>query len=207
MIEEPNLISSESQNDLIPKKDSHIMKIQHNLIMMGFDITMINKIISNFKIANEQEAIDYLIKSENGMWNHPFIPSEEDPEENTNLIEQPKVIMNNVFSKINSIKKSATFGGKNQDKIDEDVNEEIIEEKNNGNNNENKIVNDNICEICGEAKEFHYIQKYEPPNNIIIKDEDKIDINDNPKLINDDINTSSNIIKKDEEEKTEEMQS
>ena len=204
MIEEPNLISSESQNDLIPKKDSHIMKIQHNLIMMGFDITMINKIISNFKIANEQEAIDYLIKSENGMWNHPFIPSEEDPEENTNLIEQPKVIMNNVFSKINSIKKSATFGGKNQDKIDEDVNEEIIEEKNNGNNNENKIVNDNICEICGEAKEFHYIQKYEPPNNIIIKDEDKIDINNNPKLINDDINTSSNIIKKDEEEKIEE---
>ena len=39
-----------------------IMKIQHNLIMMGFDITMINKIMTDFKISKEKESINYLIK-------------------------------------------------------------------------------------------------------------------------------------------------
>jgi len=32
------------------EKDSEIMKMQESLIMMGFDIIMINKIISHFKI-------------------------------------------------------------------------------------------------------------------------------------------------------------
>ena len=204
MLEQSNLLLSNDQNDLIQQKDSRIMKIQHNLIMMGFDITMINKILSNFKIANEQEAIDYLIKSENGMWNHPFIPCEEEPEEidNTNLIEQPKAIMGNVFSKLSSIKNSVPFVGKNQENIDDEGNDVIINEKNNGNIIEKKIINENICDICGESKEFHIIQKYEPPNNNIIEEEEDIkDINNDSNLINSDINTNSNIIKKDEEEK------
>ena len=207
MIDQSNLILSDEQNDdLIQQKDSKIMKIQHNLIMMGFDITMINKIISNFKITNEQEAIDYLIKSVNGMWNHPFIPSEEDPEEitNTNIIEKPKNIMNNVFNKLSSIKRSTSLGGKNQDKIDNEENDEIINVKNSG-NSDKKIVNENICDICGEKKEFHIIQKYEPPNNNLIEEENiDNDINNNSNLINNEISTNSNIIKSEDKEKEEE---
>ena len=45
----------------------NIKNIQKNLIMMGFDIIMINKVLSIFKIKTEEEAIDYFIKSENGM--------------------------------------------------------------------------------------------------------------------------------------------
>ena len=39
---------------------------------MQFDLTMINKILENYNIESEEEAIDYLIQ-ENGLWNHPFI--------------------------------------------------------------------------------------------------------------------------------------
>ena len=36
---------------------------------------MANKVISIFKIGSEEEAIDYLIKADDGcLWNHPFIP-------------------------------------------------------------------------------------------------------------------------------------
>ena len=35
---------------------------------------MANKVISIFKIGCEEEAIDYLIKADDGLWNHPFIP-------------------------------------------------------------------------------------------------------------------------------------
>ena len=45
----------------------NIKNIQKNLIMMGFDIIMINKVLSIFKIKTEEEAFDYFIKSENGM--------------------------------------------------------------------------------------------------------------------------------------------
>ena len=110
MIDESNLLSLNEQKKNINQKDLRIMKIQQNLIQMGFDITMINKIITYFKINTEAEAIDYLIKSENGMWNHPFIPQEEDPnEQNINILEQPKNVMSNVLTKINSLKRTSTF--------------------------------------------------------------------------------------------------
>ena len=47
--------------------DVAIGKIQQNLILMGFDIAMINKIILYFKIRTENEALDYLIKAR--RWN------------------------------------------------------------------------------------------------------------------------------------------
>ena len=43
---------------------------------MQFDLTMINKILENYNIESEEEAIDYLIQ-ENGLWNHPFILKKE----------------------------------------------------------------------------------------------------------------------------------
>ena len=98
MIDETKLIPLDDNKNIKQKKDLRIMKIQHNLISMGFNIIMVNKIISNFNITNEEEAIDYLIKSENGMWNHPFIPSEEDVDDSKlDLFDQPKNVMSNVF--------------------------------------------------------------------------------------------------------------
>ena len=60
-------ISDDKKNNLkyknIIKKDVRIIKLQENLLMMGFDIDMINKVIMHFNIRTENEAIDYLIKS------------------------------------------------------------------------------------------------------------------------------------------------
>ena len=80
----------------------NIKNIQQNLIMMGFDIVMVNKILSIFNIKTEEEAIDYLIKSENGLWNHPFIPKEEETEEE--ILGQSRDSINNVLDKIGTIK-------------------------------------------------------------------------------------------------------
>ena len=72
-----NEIDIDISSSLIPNsqniQDDRIKKTQENLIMMGFDIEMVNKIISTFKIRTEEEALNYLIKNENGMWEHPFI--------------------------------------------------------------------------------------------------------------------------------------
>ena len=213
MIDESNLISTneKTNTDFSNKKnDLKIMKIQHNLIMMGFDITMVNKIISNFKINTEGEAIEYLIKSENGMWNHPFIPKEEDiNEQNINIFDQPKNVVSNVLTKINSVRRTTTFNAKNADiNIKEDEENNII----NTNNNikENKIRNDDICEICGEAKEFHNIKEFIDQNNI--NEDEKIDesnilsdIKEKDNILNEDINNNINIIKEDEKIEEEDV--
>ena len=82
------------ENNKSLNKDSSIKILQKNLIMMGFDISMVNKVISIFKITTENEALNYLIKSENGKWNHPFIPKEKDNmEENDDLFEKPRTIV------------------------------------------------------------------------------------------------------------------
>ena len=49
------------------KYNKNIQNIQENLIKMGFDITMINKIFIYFEIKTEEQAINYLIKI-NGKW-------------------------------------------------------------------------------------------------------------------------------------------
>ena len=205
MIDNSNLLSSNDQKINIIKNDSRIMKIQQNLIKMGFDIEMINKIIYNFKINTEAEAIDYLIKSENGMWNHPFIPKEEDSNEPPiNILEQPKNVMSNVLTKINTLKRTKSFSTKKPILDIKDIDEEennIIKTKNSNNIiNVDKIYNEDICEICGEPKEFHNIKEFSQP--IMLNDDEKIE-NDtiNDKEINI-INT--NIINKNIEEKQEE---
>ena len=66
-------------------QDDGIKKTQENLIMMGFDIEMVNKIISTFKIRTEAEALDYLLKNENGMWENPFIPKVEEEEDKKSI--------------------------------------------------------------------------------------------------------------------------
>ena len=208
MIDESNLLSLNEQKKNINQKDLRIMKIQQNLIQMGFDITMINKIITYFKINTEAEAIDYLIKSENGMWNHPFIPQEEDPnEQNINILEQPKNVMSNVLTKINSLKRTSTFNTRKSllnIKEDDEEDNNIIKTKNSKNIiNVEKIINEDICEICGEPKEFHNIKEFNQP--IITNEDDKNEIeNNNNKEINIINENSKNINKEDKEEEEDE---
>ena len=174
----------------------NIKSIQQNLIMMGFDIIMINKIISIFKIRTEEEAIDYLIKSENGMWNHPFIPKEEETEEE--LLGQSRASINNVFTKINSIKKTMTFTKNNANLLDDNVDND----NNDANKNkEIKELKEDICEICGESKQFHSIKEFNSNNNNIIED----DIFEDNLIKKEDItkekdDDSFNILKEDEKD-------
>ena len=214
MIDEANLLSPNIQNNINSqniKDDITIKRLQHNLIMMGFDIEMINKIIYIFKIKTEEEAIDYLIKSDNGKWNHPFIPKEEDPDElQTNLFEQPKTYVNNVLTRINSIK---NFNRKTSNDIIKEDEENKFNDIYNINTNIIKInepkKNEDICEICGEPKDFHNIKEFNndnifeqnDENNILFKEDEQINLlnENNENKINININ-KENI----EEEKKEE---
>ena len=162
-----------------------IGKIQQNLIMMGFDITMVNKIISFFKIRTVDEALNYLIKTEDGMWNHPFIPKEIINGENNNILQQPKIMVNSVIKKIS--------GSIN-------ANVENNEPEQNDFKLDYKIEND-ICEICGELKDFHIIKDFNVNNNNNINKINNFDLynlNENNNLFNNnennkiDLNDSKN---------------
>ena len=162
-----------------------IGKIQQHLIMMGFDITMVNKIISFFKIRTVDEAINYLIKTEDGMWNHPFIPKEIINGENNNILQQPKIMVNSVIKKIS--------GSIN-------ANVENNEPEQNDFKLDYKIEND-ICDICGELKEFHIIKDFNVNNNNNINKINNFDLynlNENNNLFNNnennkiDLNDSKN---------------
>ena len=160
MIDNSALLSTNTLNNQNIRGDLQIRNLQENLIRMGFDIIMINKIISIYEIRRENEVLDYLIKTDEGMWKHPFIPRIMNPDEiNNNILGQPKIMMNNVLTKLNSLgisHKSST-----------------IIEQNNLNSGDIKIEED-ICEICGESKDCHIIKEYIVPNN-----EKKINDNNN----------------------------
>ena len=178
MIDSSNLLSSDFQSNQNSQNDIRIRKIQQNLIMMGFDLEMINKIISYFKIRTEDEALDYLIKTEDGMWNHPFIPKVINPEDlNNGFLEQPKVMMNNVITRINSFKLTNNANLRSS-----------ITMPNTDSNQDEIIIQDNICEICGESKEFHKIKEYIAPNNNI--NNNIINNNENNNILNEEENNS-----------------
>ena len=176
-----NLINKDINNNI--EYDSSIKKLQQNLFLMGFDILMINKMISYFNITSESEAIDYLIKDEEGMWNHPFIPKEKLRIETDNSLLNPqKIVMNNVLTRIKS----------------SSINEAA---------NNNIIIENDICDICEESIDFHRIKKYEikhsingknddNKNNDLIKFEEDKEINNN----------NNNILIDEEEEKKEEKE-
>ena len=175
-----NLINKDINNNI--EYDSSIKKLQQNLFLMGFDILMINKIISYFNITSESEAIDYLIKDEEGMWNHPFIPKEKLRIETDNSLLNPqKIVMNNVLTRIKS----------------SSINEAA---------NNNIIIENDICDICEESIDFHRIKKYEikhsingknddNKNNDLIKFEEDKEINNN--------NNNNILIDEDEDKKDE----
>ena len=179
-----NLINKDINNNV--EFDTSIKKLQQNLFHMGFDILMINKIISYFNITTESEAIDYLIKDENGMWNHPFVPKEKFITETDNSLLKPqKLVMTNVFTKIKS------------SSVNEQVNSII------------KVEND-ICDICEESIDFHKIKKYEIKNSInVINDKNNDLINFENKDENNKVNNNKNkniLIDEEEEPKEEEKE-
>ena len=139
-------------------KDFKIIKLQENLLMMGFDINMINKVIMYFNIKTEDEAIDYLVKSNDGMWNHPFIESEEqilNPNEemlNNNLLNNVLKTLNNDLSNHDICEicgeKKELHINKNTNNEKDKSNQEINDKNENNGNNENKENINNICKIC-----------------------------------------------------------
>ena len=152
--------------------DQEILRIQQNCIKMGFDLNMVNKIIFYFNIRRENEIIDYLIKDENGFWNHPFIPllpKDNNQNNNNNIIQNNSIltnnrIMNNVLSRVNSINP---------------IKDNIIPK------------NEELCEICGEGKHFHRI------TNFTFNDNDNLNMennNINYNNINSDDSENNNII-------------
>ena len=149
-----NFINNENNSEI----DSNFGKMQENLMMMGFDLTMINKIISTFKIKTEDEALNYLIKSEDGMWHHPFIPKENSAEElnksTTGILKNPKFFMNSVIKRL-----KVNENSNSKKRISQSVNVNIIDK------NLNDLNNNDICDICGEGKEFHLIKSYSLKSN------------------------------------------
>ena len=208
MKEESALISKNSFDNDNAQNDISIRKMQQNLIRMGFDIIMINKIISIYKIRSENEALDYLIKTDDGMWNHPFIPKIINPEDNKGILEQPKAMMSNMITRINSMNLSNSIGQISQ--LPQIQTSNIIRSNSILDNDEIKI-DEEICEICGESKLYHKIKEYNSPakdnnlyNNIIISK--SININnsndkENNLLLNND--EESNIIKNNQIENKE----
>ena len=162
-------ISSGQEANIIFQDDSMIKRLQENLINMGFDIIMINKIIAKFNVKNVDEALDYLLKNEDGMWNHPFIPKENGNELNKSsggILATRKKLMNSIMNGIRTFEISD-----NKKSISKSVNAQICLPK----QNELKIE---ICDICGELKEFHNKKNYEKKsnknsfnNNILIYDD------------------------------------
>ena len=101
-------ISDDKKNNLkyknIIKKDVRIIKLQENLLMMGFDIDMINKVIMHFNIRTENEAIDYLIKSDDGFWHHPFIKIKEEENQKDEVLNNNLIDIDNVINKVKTMK-------------------------------------------------------------------------------------------------------
>ena len=154
MIDTSNLLPSDNLGKLNLQDDLRIKGVQQNLIRMGFDIEMVNKIISIFKIRSEEEALNYLIKEDDGLWNHPFIPKIIDSDElNNGILEQPKAMMSSVLTRINSLGMTNTIQRTSS----------FIKPNNDLESGEIKIE-ENICDICGEPKEFHRIKEFIAPN-------------------------------------------
>ena len=160
-----NLINKDINNNI--KFDSNIKKLQQNLFLMGFDIICINKVITYFNITSESEAIDYLIKGEDGMWNHPFVPKEKVivDVDNNSILNPTKNVMNNVYTKIKN----------------SSINNEIA--------NSNIIIENDICDICmneesDKAKADE--EKKSKNKNILIDDEEDEKEEEQDEVINPD---------------------
>ncbi len=140
------------------KMNEEAQKIQKELIKMGFDISMINKVITYFQIKSVEEGIHYLTKIE-GKWEHPFIKSEknENEQKKISISSLPQKYMRkiSVIQKFEEENELCEICGepKTEHRINENDLNDIINNKNNNdikNSEESKIISDdnNICNIC-----------------------------------------------------------
>ena len=169
--------------DINENYDSNIIRIQKNLMMMDFDIEMINKVILYFNIETEDEAIDYLTKNSDGIWNHPFIEkikvtNEDINQDNNADQENPKKngLIRGMTTKITELKNRG-FSNMIYDSL-----------------NESHLISGEssdrakICEICGEPESLHLNSNTEKDNEFIdedVKEEIKEKIDNNK--VNDDL--------------------
>ena len=169
--------------DINENYDSNIIRIQKNLMMMDFDIEMINKVILYFNIETEDEAIDYLTKNSDGLWNHPFIEkikvtNEDINQDNNADQENPKKngLIRGMTTKITELKNRG-FSNMIYDSL-----------------NESHLISGEssdrakICEICGEPESLHLNSNTEKDNEFIdedVKEEIKEKIDNNK--VNDDL--------------------
>ena len=151
--------------DINEKHVSNIIRIQKNLIMMDFDIEMINKVILYFNIESEDQAIDYLTKDSNGFWKHPFIEKINDNNRNINQdintnpeIQKKNSLIQGMTTKITEFKNRG-FSNVLYDSL-------TSEPQMNGHDS---IDNTLICEICGEPESFH-LNNIEKENDILSED-------------------------------------
>ena len=131
--------------DVNESKDANVIRIQRNLIMMDFDIEMVNKVLLYFNIESEDQAIDYLTKDSDGLWKHPFIEKINDKNNNDEI----NISKDN--EKNNSLIKGMTT------KITELKNKGFSNIIYDSLTNESPLTSEHssICEICGEPESFH----------------------------------------------------
>ena len=89
---------NENQNSDALIIDQNAQQLQQTLLEMGYDLSMINKVITHFHVKTKDEAIYYLSKNDD-LWNHPFIPLEEEPAQSSNAFANaPQNLMSKAFT-------------------------------------------------------------------------------------------------------------
>lgn len=73
---ELRLCNQQKQSILNEDENNRIHFIQHEMIKLGYDLFLVNQVISNFPISSTEQVISYLKKTD-GFWNHVFIPQKE----------------------------------------------------------------------------------------------------------------------------------
>ena len=169
--------------DINETKDSNIIRIQKNLIMMDFDIEMINKILFYFNIESEDQAIDYLTKNSEGLWQHPFIERIKD---NNIIIDEENKEKNGLIkgmtSKIKELKNKS---------LSNIVYDSFTTESHLSSGDSTDHVS--ICEICGEPESMHLNSNLENNNNIEEYKNELVNNFNEHFENNDDINIDNNI--------------
>lgn len=168
----------ENKNSEIIFVDKNAQILQHRLLEMGFELTMINKVIIHLQVKTIEEALRYLIKSESdGLWEHPFIPIEEKPVPNLSQgfpKQNTEQLLNQALTTIGSGQKFCDICGEpiqnhriqnnNEKEIIVEENNQIQREENKKEEEEKKDDKENenkkVCGIClGELENPVDIEK------------------------------------------------
>lgn len=86
---EKNVMNIELNESIM---NEEIKRIQEQLLQMGFDLIMINKVIQHFNVTTIEEGLLLLIKTD-GIWGHPFISEAKEQEGDNRSIIREAVIM------------------------------------------------------------------------------------------------------------------